>query len=282
MSAGLTGAAVVEPEVVISREGEFAVASLPSSQPGCARCEGRGFLIVMENGYEVSVDCECKSVLGRIRCYNDACLPADYGQKQLVGLTVPKGSNVGKIRTKLQIHLSQPRPFSERGFMLVGPPGVGKTHILCSVVRDLTLDQGIPSRYVDFFHLSERIRSCLGDRGDTRPEDILEPLVEVPILAIDELGKGMCTPFEIHIIDQLITRRYNANRRVLVTTNYWPAQLRPSTPTAKELNVQPGRKLKRIGETLEERTDDRIVSRLYEMCEIIEVEGHDYRYGLNA
>ena len=269
-------------EYVIAREGEFAVASPEAAAERCPKCEGRGFVIVMEDGYEVSVTCECRGLIRRIRRYNDACLPADYGHKNLDGLVVPKGSNVGKIRTKLKNCLNQPSPFSDRGFMLVGPPGVGKTHMLCSVVRDLTLDQGIACRYVDFFHLSERIRSCLGDRSERRPEDILEPLVEVPILAIDELGKGMCTPFEIHIIDQLITRRYNANRRVLITTNYWPARLSPEGASGAGLHVQPGRKLKRIGETLEERTDERIVSRLYEMCEIIEVEGHDYRYGLNA
>ena len=266
-------------EYVISREGEFAVARPHKSVSDCPICEGRGFRIALEDGYEVSVACECRSALGRIRYYNDACLPADYGEKQLDGLEIYEGSNLAKVRKRLQVELGKPAPFQERGFLLYGPPGVGKTHLLCSVVRDLTLDLGVACKYVDFFHLSERIRSCLGDRNDKRPEDILEPLVELPILAIDEMGKGMCTPFEIHIIDQLITRRYNANRRVLITTNYWPGKMMAD---AEELHVKPGRHLKRIGESLEERTDDRIVSRLYEMCELIEVRGNDYRYGSNA
>mgnify|MGYP002882769603 CR=1 FL=1 len=266
-------------EYVISRQGEFAVASPHASVSDCQICEGRGFVIGVEDGYEVSLTCQCRSVLNRVRQYNDACLPADYGEKQLDGLEIYPSSNLGKVRKQLKVYLTKPDPLAQKGYLLFGPPGVGKTHILCSVVRDLTLDRGIACKYVDFFHLSERIRSCLGDRNDKRPEDILEPLVEVPILAIDEMGKGMCTPFEIHIIDQLITRRYNANRRVLITTNYWPAKMMEET---EELNVKPGRHLKRIGESLEERTDERIVSRLYEMCEMIEVRGNDFRYGSNA
>ncbi len=279
MNTGAVELDSADAEYVFSRQGEFAIALPHPSVSACATCEGRGFVIAVEDGYEISLPCKCRSALNRIRYYNDACLPADYGEKQLLDLKIYDGSNLGKVRQKLKAYLTQRDPLAERGFLLVGPPGVGKTHILCSVVRELTLDLGIACKYVDFFHLSERIRSCLGDRNDKKPEDILEPLVEVPILAIDELGKGMCTPFEIHIIDQLITRRYNANRRVLITTNYWPAEMMSQ---AEDLNVQPGRKLKKIGESLEERTDERIVSRLYEMCELIEVKGQDYRFGSNA
>lgn len=266
-------------EYVISRRGEFAVAHPNAEVSACKTCEGRGFVIAVEDGYEVSLTCECRGTLDRIRYYNDACLPADYAEKHISQLKNYKGSNLDSIKLKIMNYMDQRDPASERGFLFYGPPGVGKTHLLCSVVRELTLHKGIACKYVDFFHLSDRIRSCLGDRNEVKPADILEPLVEVPILAIDELGKGMCTPFEIHIIDQLITRRYNATRPVLVTTNYWPERMMSQ---AEALNVQPGRKLKKIGESLEERTDERIVSRLYEMCDMIEVKGQDYRYGSNA
>ena len=49
---------------------------------------------------------------------------------------------------------------------------------------------------------------------------IIGPLSEVDVLAIDELGKGRGSPFELDTMDELIARRYNAGRTTLFATNY--------------------------------------------------------------
>ena len=50
--------------------------------------------------------------------------------------------------------------------------------------------------------------------------EIIGPLSEVEVLAIDELGKGRGSPFEMETLDELIARRYNAHRTTLFATNY--------------------------------------------------------------
>ena len=50
--------------------------------------------------------------------------------------------------------------------------------------------------------------------------EIIGPLSEVEVLAIDELGKGRGSPFELETLDELIARRYNAGRTTLFATNY--------------------------------------------------------------
>lgn len=276
-------------DYVIDTEGEFARARPTSSVQNCARCQGRGFVIVEEGGYEVSEDCSCQAILERIGCYNAAKIPADYADKRFTDLKEHKGSTIGKAKLWMMDYVQQANPLDEKGFVLVGKSGVGKTHLLCAVLQQLTLERGIACKYVDCFHLTERIRGSIKDGSDLDPSDILEPLVDVPLLAIDELGKGMETPFETHVIDQLVTRRYNAHRPILVTTNYIPEIMAEELEQARAQDEMrgdrfgPKRKKKQYTTySLEERTDERIVSRLYEISKVVLVEGPDYRYGANA
>jgi DNA replication protein DnaC len=279
----------VSDDYVIDTEGEFARARPTRSIEDCDQCQGRGFLIVDEGGYEVSQDCTCRAILTRIGCYNAANIPADYADKRFTDLKEHSGSTIGKAKLWMMDYVQQANPLKEQGFVLVGKSGVGKTHLLCAVLQQLTLERGIPCKYVDCFHLTERIRGSIKDGSDLDPSDILEPLVDVPLLAIDELGKGMETPFETHVIDQLVTRRYNANRPILVTTNYIPEIMADELQDAREHDQARGdrfgpKRKKKLYTTysLEERTDERIVSRLYEISKVLLVKGQDYRYGANA
>ena len=272
----------------IQTDGEYAIARPKSGAGGatslCGQCEGRGFVIAQEDGYDVSVECTCTFEQHRIRCYNAATIPADYADKHLSDYRENRGGSQGKVKACLMDYLSRPKPLAEKGFLLVGRSGVGKTHLLCAVLRELSLERGIACKYIDFFHLTERIRGCFGSDSGVTTEQILEPLVEVPLLAIDELGKGMQTDFETHVIDQLVTRRYNANRSLIATTNYVPAKLaerledgRAALESANRF-AKKGKRREYTSYTLEERTDERIVSRLYEMCDVLHVKGEDYRY----
>jgi hypothetical protein len=170
-----------------------------------------------------------------------------------------------------------PRPETPRGLVLVGGPGLGKTHLVCALLAHLTLERGIGCRFVDYYQLLARIRSTFDGRGGAESEaSILAPLVETPVLVLDDLGKGQATPWEWTIVDQLITRRYNAGRVVIATTNF----LLADDLDRRAQQPQSGRR--RAEESLEDRIGDRLVSRLRETCEFCLLEGSDYRALLGA
>ena len=66
-----------------------------------------------------------------------------------------------------------------------------------------------------------------------------------------------------------MTRRYNARRVILATTNYRPEELpgRAAPPTT----------LRRHDESLEERIGGRLVSRLQASCDFLELDAPDFR-----
>ncbi len=67
--------------------------------------------------------------------------------------------------------------------------------------------------------------------------EILRPLLSVPVLAIDELGKERGTEWERSMLDELISRRFNSGQSTLFATNYFIERRRES-PVREE----PGRR----------------------------------------
>ena len=102
-------------------------------------------------------------------------------------------------------------------------------------------------------------------------QELLTELSTVPVLAIDELGKGRLTDWELSIIDEVISRRYNTKGLILATTNYnWgPPQNKGTSITnlSENFNTQ----------TLGDRVGDRVFSRLQECCYFAPVKGDDFR-----
>ena len=77
-------------------------------------------------------------------------------------------------------------------------------------------------------------------------------------LVLDELGSQKPSMFVQDILYYLINSRYNAQRTTIFTTNYRDA------PPKNEM-------------TLTGRIGDRVRSRLYEMCQVVPIEGKDFR-----
>ena len=259
--------------------GEIARARRCTCQSTCARCGGAGYVLVPSGGTSVAQACACRHLDERIGVFNQIGIPPVIAR---ASFQHPRTWHHGQVHAKNvaeafahKFRLDQPT----RGFLLYGRPGGGKTHILASTLRYLALERGVASRYVEFLLLLSDIRA--GFNANRSHMEILKPLLAVPVLGIDELGKERGTEWERSMLDELISRRFNSGLSTLFATNYY---LRADEYPVRE---EPGRRVStRSAEfareaeamTLPQRVGDRVYSRLTEMCEFVKLDpGMDFR-----
>ena len=187
----------------------------------CPLCSGLKFVQTeSENHYTMLAPCPGQRSLKRIDAYNQAGIPARFIDATITNFELQNVQNPARIRQF--INNIQNFDKDPNGYLLEGGPGTGKTHLLCAAIRYLTLEFGIPCKYIDYSNLLSDIRASY---SQNIPEsNYIDPIVAIPVLFIDELGKGRdkANDFEIRIIDEIINRRYlNPKLVTMFASNYY-------------------------------------------------------------
>lgn len=245
-------------------------------RPKCPICNGSGRAQLEREGVVHMGRCRCQRLPDRVRLFNRAKLPSRFSTATFVSFAQEPDGAVKELDPSAYVALSQCAQFVEsfdpttrnRGLVLHGPVGRGKTHLMIAMLRALILRHGIEVHFVAFSHLLSMLKEGYSTGKSDAP--VLSMLGKVPLLAIDELGKGRLTDWELAVIDEVISRRYNGVGCVIATTNYGPGEATGVNTINLSNNKGPVQKLA-------DRVGERVYSRLCEMVDFVELKGKDHR-----
>jgi DNA replication protein DnaC len=153
--------------------------------------------------------------------------------------------------------------------LIMGPCGVGKTHLAVSILRALIYTRDVAGVFYDFRDLLKKIQGSYNSISQTSETQILDPVLNSEVLVLDDLGAERPTEWVRDTFAYILNSRYNRKLATVITTNFDDRRPEPSSfPDGTKVSTE---------ETLEDRIGTRLRSRLYEMCKLISIEGSDYR-----
>ena len=166
---------------------------------------------------------------------------------------------------------------------------VGKTHLATAVLSELIRRYRVRGRFVDFTSLVHRIQSTFDPGSNTSKHQVLDPVMNCEVLVLDELGAQRPTQWVRDTLYLILNTRYTRRLTTLFTTNHRleSESVRPTrapdrfaesstsfeSEVRREAPAPPGVDRQLLGH----RIPASLLSRLYEMTTIVEIEAADFR-----
>ena len=130
--------------------------------------------------------------------------------------------------------------------LLLGPKGVGKTHLGSSIIRDAG------GTFISVEEMIFKYECSMDFHSETNRVNLMNFYSTTPMLVIDEIGRSMQQAKEDAILNYVLRRRYEN-----------------MLPTVLISNLKKEDLLKKLG--------DAVVDRLKETCQCVEFVGESYR-----
>lgn len=261
----------------------------------CKKCGGKGFVYDVRDGYDFVVKCDCQSSQDVKHQLREAGIPHRFwygtlrpgsksrksfmpggGSLKLVdkGIKESFRHNFVSQKQALDKCLNLLNQYVDRfvhkkdvetpGLLMFGSCGLGKTHLLATLLTDLVYEGLTQVRFCDYSGLMRQIRYSYSQQN-VQESSILAPLIRSKVLVLDDLG-GETTENLSWLQDVLgfiLTERQNRSLPTLISTNY------PDDEDLKETQ--------RAVICLSDRIGTRLRSRLFELCPKMRMRGMDLR-----
>lgn len=140
------------------------------------------------------------------------------------------------------------RESNDSVLLLLGPKGVGKTHLGASIIREAG------GTFISVEEMIFKYECSMDFHSETNRVNLMNFYSTTPMLVIDEIGRSMQQAKEDAILNYVLRRRYEN-----------------MIPTVLISNLKKEDLLKKLG--------DAVVDRLTETCKSVEFVGESYRLG---
>jgi DNA replication protein DnaC len=148
---------------------------------------------------------------------------------------------------------------ADRGLLLKGSPGVGKTHLAVAVLKACIIERGARGLFCTTLDLMAQLRSTYSGDEKATESQVLRAITTADVLVLDELGRERATEWRDEMLHLIVNTRYSERRLTILTTNF----------EILDDQTDP--------ESLQARVGHRVFSRLHEMCEFVHLDAADYR-----
>jgi DNA replication protein DnaC len=228
-------------------------AAVAAHEDACAfnLCDGGGF--VFDDATNTARDCRCRAQrVSRARARSlSGVIPRRYrgvsfDRPPVTEIAAPVTAAVKRFVNRIDENID-----AGRGLWFFGSVGTGKTTLAMLVSRH-ALEAGRSVAIYSLPRLLAEIRTTFDDDRGNSYVDLLDRLKAVDLLHIDDVGAEKTSPWVLEQLYAIVNARYEDERSVIITTN-----------------------LER--DALAEQINERTVSRLEEMCEVLPLWGADAR-----
>jgi DNA replication protein DnaC len=223
----------------------------------CEQCHDSYWVTAVVDGVERVRRCDCwrNAMTGHLLA--QARIPRRYQHCELANFEQTVDS-LREAHRRARV-FADAFPVVDRGLLLRGHAGVGKTHLAVAVLKEVLRTKGARGYFYETRELLRLVRDTYTSPAEATEMDVLRPVLDADLLVLDDLGAEKTSEWVQETLGLVVNTRYNEKRPTIFTTN-----LRNSGDREDLLSMTA-----QLGE--------RTRSRLLEMCHDVEMDGPDVR-----